>query len=75
MAGLLINWYDTVYRLVLPLWEVALAQLYKYHHQSGNAASLSENSIRGTTFFVAFNDYHDIPLPYRIDNLYEVKYT
>ena len=25
--------------LVIPLWQVALAQLYKSHHQSGNAAS------------------------------------
>ena len=25
--------------LVIPLRQVALAQLYKYHHQSGNAAS------------------------------------
>ena len=34
-----IYWQDAACRLVIPLRQVALAQLYKYHHQSGNAAS------------------------------------
>ena len=34
-----LNWLDPACRLVIPLRQVALAQLYKYHHQSGNAAS------------------------------------
>ena len=38
-AGLFIYWQDTAYRLVIPLRQVVLAQLYKYHHQSGNAVS------------------------------------
>ena len=38
-ARLSINWLDAACRLVIPLRQVALAQLYKYHHQSGNAAS------------------------------------
>ena len=38
-ASLSINWLDTAYRLAFSLRQVALAQLYKYHHQSGNAAS------------------------------------
>ena len=37
-ARLSIYWQDAACRLVIPLWQVALAQLYK-HHQSGNAAS------------------------------------
>ena len=38
-ARLSIYWEDAACRLVIPLQQVALAQLYKYHHQSGNAAS------------------------------------
>ena len=38
-ARLLIYWQAAACRLVIPLRQVALAQLYKYHHQSGNAAS------------------------------------
>ena len=38
-ARLLIYWQDAACRLVIPLRQVALAQLNKYHHQSGNAAS------------------------------------
>ena len=38
-ARLLIDWLDAAYRLVFPLRQVALSQLYKYHHQSSNAAS------------------------------------
>ena len=38
-ARLSIYWLDAVCRLVIPLRQVALAQLNKYHHQSGNAAS------------------------------------
>ena len=38
-ARLSINWLDAACRLVIPLRQVTLAQLYKYHHQSGNAAS------------------------------------
>ena len=38
-ARLSIYWQDAACRLVIPLRQVALAQLYKYHHQSGNAAS------------------------------------
>ena len=38
-ARLSIYWHDAACRLVIPLREVVLAQLYKYHHQSGNAAS------------------------------------
>ena len=34
-----IDWLDAACRLVFPLRQVALAQLYKYHHQSSNAAS------------------------------------
>ena len=34
-----IYWQDTTCRSVIPLQQVALAQLYKYHLQSGNAAS------------------------------------
>ena len=34
-----IYWQKATCRLVIPLRQVALAQLYKYHHQSGNAAS------------------------------------
>ena len=33
-----IIWLDAAYRLVFPLWQVALVQLYN-HHQSGNSAS------------------------------------
>ena len=39
VARLLIYWLDAACRLVIPLRQVALAQLNKYHHQSGNAAS------------------------------------
>ena len=38
-ARLSIYWLDAACRLVIPLRQVALAQLDKYHHQSGNAAS------------------------------------
>ena len=38
-ARLSIYWQDAVCHLVIPLRQVVLAQLYKYHHQSGNAAS------------------------------------
>ena len=38
-ARLSIYWLDAACRLVIPLRQVALAQLYKNHHQSGNAAS------------------------------------
>ena len=38
-ARLSINWLDAACRLLIPLRQVALAQLYKSHHQSGNAAS------------------------------------
>ena len=38
-ARLSIYWLDAACRLVIPLRQVALAQLNKYHHQSGNAAS------------------------------------
>ena len=38
-ARLSINWLDAACGLVIPLRQVALAQLYKYHHQRGNAAS------------------------------------
>ena len=34
-----IYWQDTACRSVIPLRQVALAQLYKYYHQSGNAVS------------------------------------
>ena len=33
------NWHDAACRLVIPVRQVVLAQLYKNHHQSGNAAS------------------------------------
>ena len=38
-ARLSIYRQDAACRLVIPLRQVALAQLYKYHHLSGNAAS------------------------------------
>ena len=38
-ARLSIYWLDAACCLVIPLQQVALAQLNKYHHQSGNAAS------------------------------------
>ena len=38
-VGLSIDWQDAAYRLVFPLLQVALAQLFKNHHQSGNAAN------------------------------------
>ena len=38
-ARLSIYWLDAACRLVIPLRQVALVQLNKYHHQSGNAAS------------------------------------
>ena len=38
-ARLSIYWLEAACRLVIPLRQVALAQLNKYHHQSGNAAS------------------------------------
>ena len=38
-ARLSIYWLDAACRLVIPLRQVTLAQLNKYHHQSGNAAS------------------------------------
>ena len=38
-SGEVIDWLDAAHRLVLPLRQVAIAQLYKNHHQSGNAAS------------------------------------
>ena len=38
-ARLSLYWLDAACRLVIPLRQVALAQLNKYHHQSGNAAS------------------------------------
>ena len=38
-ARLSIYWLDATCRLVIRLRQVALAQLNKYHHQSGNAAS------------------------------------
>ena len=38
-ARLSIYWQDAACRLVIPLRQVALAQLNKYHHQSGNVAS------------------------------------
>ena len=38
-ARLLIFWLDAACRLVIALQQVGLAQLYKTHHQSGNAAS------------------------------------
>ena len=36
-VGLSIDWQDADYCLVFPLQQVALVQLYIYHHQSGNA--------------------------------------
>ena len=38
-ARLSTNWLDAAQRLVFPLRRVALVQLYKYHHQCGNAMS------------------------------------
>ena len=38
-ARLLIYWQDAACRLVIPERQVALVQLYKYHHQSGKAVS------------------------------------
>ena len=38
-ARLSIYWLDAACSLVIPLRQVALAQLNKYHHQSGNVAS------------------------------------
>ena len=38
-ARLLIYWQDAACHVVIPLRQVALAQLNKYHHQSGNAMS------------------------------------
>ena len=38
-ARLSIDWRDAAYHLVFPTQQVALAQLYKYHHQSGNVVS------------------------------------
>ena len=38
-ARLSIYWLDAACRLVIPLRQVALAQLNKYYHQSSNAAS------------------------------------
>ena len=38
-ARLSIYWHDAACRLVIPLRQVVLAQLYKNYHQSGNAAS------------------------------------
>ena len=38
LARLAIYWQDTVRRLVIPLRQVALVQLYKYHHQSSKCS-------------------------------------
>ena len=49
-----IYWLDAACRLVIPLRQVALAQLNKYHHQSGNAASgklVWNQHYTGTFFF------------------------
>ena len=35
VVRLSIGWQDAAYRLVFPLLQVALAQLYKYHHRNG----------------------------------------
>ena len=39
VAGLSIDRKDSAHRLVFPLQQVTLAQVYKYHHQSDNVAS------------------------------------
>ena len=36
---LLIYWQDAACQLVIPEWQVTLAQLHKYHHQCGTLAS------------------------------------
>ena len=38
-ARLSIYWHDAACRLIIPLRQVALAQLYKNHHHSSNVAS------------------------------------
>ena len=38
-ARLSIYWQDAAYRLVIPERQEKFAQLYKYHYQSGQAAS------------------------------------
>ena len=52
-ARLSIYWLDAACRLVISLRQVALAQLYKNHHQSGNAASgkLVWKQHKGATIF------------------------
>ena len=40
-ARISIDRIDAAYRLVFPIRQVALAQLYKYHHQNDNAASVT----------------------------------
>ena len=56
VARLSIYWLDAACRLVVPLRQVALAPLNKYHHQSGNAAS-------GKLVWNQHNRYHNtVPL-------------
>ena len=38
-ARLPIHWKDAAHRLVIPEWQVEIAKLYKYHHQSEKAAN------------------------------------
>ena len=62
-ARLSIYWLDAACHLVIPLRQVALAQLNKYHHQSGNAASgklvwNQHNSMQSIAFWVQMNLQH-----------------
>ena len=52
-AGFSINWLDPAYRMVFPLRQMALVQLYKYLHQSGELqASLKAALLLNTlTYF------------------------
>ena len=54
-ARLSIYWLDAACRLVIPLRKVALAQLNKYHHQSGNAAS---GKLVWNQHYSALNHYY-----------------
>ena len=87
-ARLSIYWQDTACRLVIPLWQVALAQLYKYHHQSGERqASLKAalvvfyisyiKSIFETSFYLEWNSHalpkHRKRISFHMDYLSQIK--
>ena len=46
VARLSIYWQDAACRFVIPLRQVALAQLNKYHHQSGNLCGKRQASLK-----------------------------